>query len=113
MEKMTNVKALNYVLENVADLPEDVKEKVTAIRDGFVKKAENKKPTKVQVENVAIADKIIEYLGTVEQATATEIMNNVEGVTSTQKAVALLKPLIPNKVVKVADKKKVFYKLAQ
>lgn len=75
------------------------------------KKADNKKPTKTQEENVITTEKIVAYLGTVEKATATEIMNAVEEVTSPQKAVALVKALIPDKVEKIADKKKVYYKL--
>ena len=39
MEKMTNVKALSYILTNCADLPKDVKAKVEAMKASFEKKA--------------------------------------------------------------------------
>ena len=110
MEKMTNVKALNYVLAN-ADLPEEVANKLVAMRDGYVKKAENKKPTKEQVANEGYKVAVAEYLAGVEKATATEIANAVEGVGTPQKAVALVKMLIADgKAVKETDKKKVYYK---
>ena len=114
MEKMTNVKALNFVIEN-ADLPEDVLAKVTAIRDGFVKKAENKKPTKVQEANEVIKTAIVEFLKGVDKARATEVANaGIEGVESTQKATAMLKALVAEgKVVKETDKKAVFWKVAE
>ena len=37
MEKMTNVKAIDYVLAN-AELPTDVKEKLVKMKEQFVKK---------------------------------------------------------------------------
>ena len=43
MEKMTNVKALSYILTNCADLPEDVKAKVEAMKASFEKKASAEK----------------------------------------------------------------------
>lgn len=111
MEKLTNVKALNYVIENT-ELPAEVKEKVVAIRDGFVKKAENKKPTKTQVENEGLKVAVLDFLKGVEGAKATDIAQaGIEGINSTQKAVAVAKLLIAEgKVEKVTDKKTVLYK---
>lgn len=78
------------------------------------KKADNKKPTKTQEENEGLKVEILDYLGTVEKATPTEVMNAVEGVTSPQKASALLKALeTEGKAEKIADKKKVYYKVKQ
>lgn len=111
MEKMTNVKALNYVLGN-CELPADVEEKVTAIRDGFVKKAENKKPTKAQVENKGLKVAIVDFVAQGEGVTATEVGNAV-GIT-VQRATALLKQLVAEgKVARTADKKKVLFTVAE
>lgn len=80
--------------------------------DALDKKAESKKPTKTQEENEVIKGAIIDFLETVEQASPTEVMNGVDGVNSTQKATALLRQLeVERKVIKLADKKKVFYKV--
>lgn len=111
MEKMTNVKALNYVIANV-ELPEEVMEKVVAMRDGYVKKAENKKPTKAQAENEGIKVAIVEALAETEGMTATAVGNAV-GVT-VHRATALLKQLVTEgKVERVADKKTVTFKAVE
>ena len=111
MEKMTNVKALNYVIANV-ELPEEVMEKVVAMRDGYVKKAENKKPTKAQAENEGIKVAIVEALAETEGMTATAVGNAV-GVT-VQRATALLKQLVTEgKVERVADKKTITFKAVE
>ena len=39
MTKMTNVKALEFVLTNCADLPSEVTEKLTAMKSSFEKKS--------------------------------------------------------------------------
>jgi hypothetical protein len=64
MEKMTNVKAIDYVLAN-AELPTDVKEKLEKMREQFVKKnSAERKPTATQTENaglkVAILNAMVE-----------------------------------------------------
>ena len=49
MTKMTNVKALEYVLTNCADLPSEVSEKLTSMKASFEKKASaERKPTPTQ-----------------------------------------------------------------
>ena len=51
MEKMTNVKALSYILTN-CELPEDVKSKVEAMKASYEKKASAvRKTTPTQTEN--------------------------------------------------------------
>lgn len=77
------------------------------------KKAENKKATKNQEENVGIKADILTVMENMPPATATEIMNAVKSVDMTkyatltnQRVSALLKQLIEdNKVVKSVDKK--------
>ncbi len=76
------------------------------------KKAENRKPTKVQTENEALKIKVMAIM-TTDKVTATEVMNKVDGIGSNQKATAILKALKEEgKVVRVEDGKKVFYTLA-
>ena len=112
MEKMTNVKAINYVVENFgAELPTDVAEKLTAIKASFEKKAANRKPTKVQEANVELKEAIVEVL-TAEGATVSEIMGKADALAglSNQKVSALLKQLVDEgKAVKVVDKKKALF----
>ena len=107
MEKMTNVKALNYVIEN-AELPEEVVAKLTAMRDGFVKKAENKKPTKEQAENAEIKERIVAVVTEGNGLTATQVAEQV-GITL-HKATALLTALTKEERVKrEVDKKKILF----
>lgn len=62
--KMTNKKALTYVLENMAEIPADVKEKL----EGMVAALENKaastkrKPTAKQTENEGFKSLILEFI---------------------------------------------------
>lgn len=62
--KMTNKKALTYVLENMAEIPADVKEKL----EGMVAALENKaastkrKPTAKQTENDGFKALILEFM---------------------------------------------------
>ena len=114
MEKMTYVKALNYVINGFTDdTPSDVVEKITALRDSQVKKAENKKATARQNENVGVKDTILAVL-TTEGATVTDIQKRDEtlGAMSNQRVSALLRQLIDEgKVVKTVDKKKSYFAL--
>ena len=116
MEKMTNVKALAYVIDNFSeDIPADVAEKLTAIKTSFEKKSANRKPTKAQEENAEIKETILAVL-TFEGATVTEIQGKDEalGALSNQRVSALLRQLIADgKVVKTTDKKKALFALAK
>lgn len=79
------------------------------------KKAQNKKATKVQTENVGIKATILEVLANIGSGTVSDIQNaNVElGALSNQKVSALIRQLVENKeVVKVTDKKKSIFSLA-
>ena len=79
------------------------------------KKANNKKPTKTQEENVAIKDEILSVL-TNEGATVTEIQGKSEMLSglSNQRVSALLRQMIADGVVvKTIDKKKSYFSLAE
>lgn len=61
-EKMTNKKALNYVLEN-CDLPEGVAEKLTAMVAALEKKSgATRKPTARQTENAALRAELVDFI---------------------------------------------------
>ena len=66
MEKITNVKAIDYVIAN-CEVPTEVKEKLEKMREQFVKKnSAERKPTANQVENQGYKADILAYLSTVK-----------------------------------------------
>ena len=80
------------------------------------KKAQNKKATKTQEQNVSIKATILEVLATIGRGTVTEIQNgNAElSALSNQKVSALVRQLVEaGKVVKTVDKKKSIFSLAE
>nr|DAU63120.1 MAG TPA: ferric uptake regulation protein [Caudoviricetes sp.] len=101
--KMTNVKAIGYVLENCV-LPDEVFEKIKNIKASLEKKSTGKKKaTKDDLERQEIKDTIFNFLSENEgsQYTITEIMHNIEGYNkySNQKLSALVKQLIAEGLV--------------
>ena len=106
MKTMTYVEALNVALS--ADLPEEVKAKLTALRDQTAKRnSAERKPTKAQVANEALKATVLSVL-TTEPATVTEIMGKHADLTalSNQKVSALVNALVADgKAVKVAVKR--------
>ena len=101
MEKMTNMKALVYVMDNCT-LPEEVAEKVNGMIAQLEKRAHAKrstKPTKAQIANEGFKAEIVALLGDGEARTAKAIAEAVEGVKSSQHASALLTQLIKANLV--------------
>ena len=110
-ERMTNKRALEYVIEN-CDLPTEIMEKFEKMRDSASRKTSSgtKKPTATQIANETRKEKIMEVLAeSIEPLTATEIMNHHDNrvadeemkLNSNQRTSALLKQLIEEgKVVK-------------
>ena len=74
MEKMTNIKALAYILENI-DLPTEVAEKVAKIKDTYEKKSGTRKPTKRQEENTTLRTDIKAYVLANDGVTATQVLD--------------------------------------
>jgi len=115
MEKITNVKALEYVLEN-ADLPAEYAEKISKIKESFEKKSgSNRKPTIRQEENKAVKVEIAKVLEGSEGMTASEILANgdfEDGMTN-QRISALLRQMVNDDktVDKFVEKKKSYFKL--
>ena len=117
MEKMTNLKAVAYVLENCT-LPADVKEKMEKIKASFEKKATGeRKPTATQVANEGLKTAILSYMeeNPVQVFSVSELIKKVpelEGL-STQKVSPLMAKLVDElKVVKVVEKRKSYFQIA-
>ncbi len=112
MEKMTYVAALNYVLENVTDLPEAVADKLTALKAQTEKRnAADRKPTKAQMANEVLKGKVLEVL-TAEPVTVTDLMGRDAelGALSNQKVSALVNALVDEgKAVKTVEKRKSYF----
>ena len=112
---MTNLKAMNYVIEN-CELPTEVMEKITAMRDSLVKKSATRKPTATQVANEKLKAKIIEILTANGSAmTVTEISKASEDFAelSNQKITSLVTQLKNSgEIEKIVDGKKSTFKIA-
>jgi hypothetical protein len=94
--KMTNVKALTYVLEN-CELPAEIAEKVESMKASFEKRAGRKAngPTKAQIANAALAEKIVTTMSVGEVYNTAEIaalIPELEGATP-QKISPLMRKL--------------------
>ena len=80
------------------------------------KKAQNKKATKTQEQNVGIKATILEVLATIGSGTVTDIQNGNEELStlSNQKVSALVRQLVDSgEVVRTTDKKKSIFSLAE
>ena len=110
MEKMTNVKALAYVLENY-ELTTEVKEKLEKMKIQFEKKnSAEKKPTATQIANEGIKNIILETLDE-KSMTITEMQkeNSELAELSNQKISALLKQMTESGSVKREEIKRKAY----
>ena len=110
MEKMTNLNAMNYVIEN-CELPADVLEKMCNMRDSLVKKsATRSKASKANAElNAQIGKVIVSVLASNDKPmTVTEINKSCNELSeySNQKLSAVLRNLVADKrVVKLQAEK--------
>ena len=80
------------------------------------KKAQNKKATKTQEQNVSIKATILEVLAIIGSGTVTDIQNGNEELSalSNQKVSALIRQLVESgEVVRTTDKKKSIFSLAK
>ena len=114
MEKITNVKALEFVLAN-ANLPKEYAEKIEKMKAQFEKKnSAEKKPTATQVANEGIKGVILEVLAD-KSMTITEMQkaNSDLAELSNQKISALLSQMIKSGVVvRTEDKRKAYFSRA-
>ena len=110
MEKITNVKALAYVLENCT-LTEEVKAKLEKMKVQFEKKnSAEKKPTATQIANAGIKSAILETLGE-KSMTVSEMQkaNSELAEFQNQKISALLGQMVKNGSIKREEIKRKAY----
>ena len=86
---------------NVLELKEFAKAEIVKLDERNANRSS--KPTKTQIENEPIKEKILEVLSTEERMVASAIAEKVE--ISTQKASALCRQLVESKKLKVEDVK--------
>lgn len=114
-EKMTYVKALEYILENCDDLPQEIADKITQLKASLEKKNNNTKLTERQQENEGFMIDLLTFFQERqgEQFTASEILNLVPSVhgLANQRIAAILNKMVANEQLnKTKDKRKtVFY----
>jgi hypothetical protein len=102
--KMTNVKALSFVLENY-DLPSDVAEKLEKMKTAAEKKSTSsgsKKMSPTQLENEHFKGLILDFLATIDDdsdgVTCTEILKGIPELNENyqvQKVTGLVRQLCP------------------
>ena len=112
MEKMTNVKALAYVLAN-ADLPEDVKAKVENMKAQFEKKnSAEKKPTANQVANKAITEGILAEMEAGVLYTITDMIKKLPSCAdlTNQRVSAIVRQMMPDRIERVEEKRKAYFR---
>ncbi len=115
MEKMTNVKAIDYVLAN-AELPTEVKEKLEKMKEQFVKKnSAERKPTATQTENAGLKVAILDAMEEGKQYTITDLMKSVPELAdlSNQRVSAIVRQLKDEgEVVREEIKRKAYFSKA-
>lgn len=110
--KMTNRKALEFVLEN-CEVPQEVQEKILAMISALDRKnSATRKPTAGQLENEKFKELILTVLTTEKGMTITDIIKTVpefDGFNN-QKIVALVGQLKKeNKVVRQENKGRAYF----
>ena len=113
MEKMTNKKALTYVLANY-EVPAEVKEKIEGMIAQLDKKSgAERKPTATQKENVGYADAIVTYLkDTGKSLTISDIIKEVAEVSelTNQRVSAIVRQLKDaGTLLRTEEKRKAYF----
>lgn len=115
MEKMTNVKAIDYVIAN-CEIPVEVAEKLGKMRDQFVKKnSGERKPTANQTENVGYKQAIVDGMELGKKYTITDLTKEISAIAdlSNQRVSALVRQLIEDGlVIRTEEKRKAYFELA-
>lgn len=115
MEKITNVKALAYVLEN-CELSAEVKEKLEKMKTQFEKKnSADKKPTATQVANEDLKKKILEGMEEGKNYSITDLIKSIEALNdlTNQKVSALIGQMVKaNSVIRIEEKRKAYFRKA-
>lgn len=112
MEKMTNVKALSYVLAN-CELTDEVREKVEKMKAQFEKKnSAEKKPTANQVANDTLKEAILSEMEDGRLYTISEMMKELPSCAdhSNQKLSAIIRQMLGVSVERVEEKRKAYFR---
>lgn len=91
-DKMTNLKALRFVMDNVEGLPDDVMEKLEAMAQSIEKKSANRKPTAVQIANVGLMETIYNAME-IDKFYQCKDITKLCDISSTQRTSALMRKL--------------------
>lgn len=112
-EKMTNAKALSFVLDNVDGLPNDVTEKLKKMLRQTEKRSVKRKPTAAQEETL----KGVEFVPTVMKPNTLYRCKDIvklADLSSTQRATIIMTRLVEMGIVeKITDKGANYYKLIE
>ena len=109
-EKMTNAKALQYVLDNVDGLPSDVREKIENIHASYMKKSSSvsAKPTKAQLEMQENMEMVLDLMELNKLYQCKDIVKLAD-LSSTQRASSIMNKLVEQGAVKKLTEKGVSY----
>ena len=114
IEKMTNVKALDYVLAN-CELTDEVREKVERIKASYEKKSATtgeKKPTAAQVANEALKTALYDEMEANMQYRISDMLKTLPclaGLTSSKVTYLMTKLKEAGLVTRSEEKGKAFY----
>lgn len=113
--KTTYITALDYALNHLTDAPAEIMEKLAKLREQTEKRnSADRKPTKAQLANEALKDKVYAVL-TTTPCTVSELMTRDPDLAalSNQKVSALVNALCDDgRAVKGTDKRKSVFSLA-
>ncbi len=116
MEKMTNVKALDYVLAN-CEISDEVRAKLETMKAQFVKKnSADRKPTATQTENAGLKVAIVEGMVEGTKYTITDLMKSIPELAdlSNQRVSAIVRQLKDEgTLVREEIKRKAYFSLAE
>jgi predicted transcriptional regulator len=116
MEKMTNVRAIDFVLTN-CEIPADVAEKLGKMREQFVKKSTGeRKPTATQTENADFKNDILNGMEPGTLYTITDLIKAIPSIAdlSNQRVSALVRQLVESgAVIRTEEKRKAYFSLAE
>ena len=115
MEKITNVKALEFVLAN-STLPSEVAEKIEKMKAQFEKKnSAEKKPTATQKANENLKEKIVEGMEVGKLYSITDLIKSIPELNdlTNQKVSALVGQMVKaGTLVRTEEKRKAYFSLA-
>ena len=95
-DKMTNVKALQFILENVEGLPDEVTEKLVKMRETYEKKSANRKPTAAQKARAGLLVEVSNFMTAQESPVQAKDVVKPLDLSSSQLAAPLLNELVKN-----------------